>query len=242
MNDAPPPTTTRRTLLAGMALIAGRERIAGARGAEPSHECRAARRLDLRQQGLCRRWARRDQAARRGAAIGRDRHARRARRLDHQRHRGPARRHAEGRDPPRRLGRRQQRAAREGADRGEGALGRRGARQARQDQGRVPQELRRDARRRAGAEAADRRLHHLRGALSGPHHAGDRGGRLERVQRRDLARGVRARSAGDRSQADHQRRRRLRQRHRAFGARRRRRSPRSSPRSSPRQTSSNGAL
>ena len=32
MNDAPPPTTTRRDLLAGMALIAGAQRIAGARG------------------------------------------------------------------------------------------------------------------------------------------------------------------------------------------------------------------
>ena len=43
-------------------------------------------------------------------------------------------------------------------------------------------------------ETADRNLHHLRGALPGPHHAGDRGDWLERVQRRDLcARRSRAR-------------------------------------------------
>ena len=70
-----------------------------------------------------------------------------------------------GRDPPGGVGRRQQRARREGHDRGERALGGRGARQARQDQGRVRQELRRHARRRAGAQAAGRGVHHLRGAL-----------------------------------------------------------------------------
>jgi MFS transporter len=115
------------------------------------------------------------------AAVPLDRHACRARWLDHQRHRRSACHRAERRNPSRHLGRRQQRTRGEGADRGKGAVSRRSARQARQDQVRFPQELCSHARRRPGTETADRNLHHLRCALPGPHHAGDRCDWLERI-------------------------------------------------------------
>ena len=125
-------------------------------------------------------------SSRRDPARGLDRDARRARRLDQRRHRRPAQGHAGERDPSRGVGRRQQRAAREGADRGEGAVGRRGARQARQDQGRLPQELCGHARRRAGAKLPTAICTIYEAHYPDPTTRGDRCDWLERVQRRDL--------------------------------------------------------
>ena len=107
MNDAPPPTTTRRTLLAGMALIAGAGALPAR--AEQSQAMNVVLLGDSIFDNKAYVGDGPDVIKQLSAAlpVGRDRHARRAGRLDHQRHRGPARRHAERRDPPRRLGRRQ---------------------------------------------------------------------------------------------------------------------------------------
>ena len=73
-------------------------------------------------------------------------------------------------------------------------------------------------------------------------HAQDRGDRACRVQRHHHARGICARAAADRSSADRQRRCRLRQRGRAVINWRRQDRARSSPRSSPPPTSSRRGL
>ena len=242
MNDAPPPTTTRRDLLAGMALIAGASALPAR--AEQSQAMNVVLLGDSIFDNKAYVGGGPDVIAQLGAMLQAGSTATLA-----------ARDGSTTNDIAGQLETVPKTATHlvisvggnnalggEGADRGKGAVGRRSARQACQDQGRFPQELCGDARRRAGTETADRNLHHLRGALRGPHHAGDRRDRLERVQRRDPARGVRARAAGDRPAADHQRRCRLRQRHRAFGRQAGRRSRERSPRSSPRRTSSNRAL
>ncbi len=123
-----------------------------------------------------------------------------------------------GRDSSHRLGRGQQRAPGEKADRGERALGSRSARQARQDQSGLQQELWRHARRgrwRASCRppSAPSTRHAIRTRPRGRSPAAG----LTIFNDIDPAPSVRARAAGDRS-AHHVRRRcRLRQRHRAFG-------------------------
>ena len=170
------PRPDRRSLHGRHGPAGHRQSLAGAGGRKCCDEkCGAARRLDLRQQVLCRRRARRGRRSSRATC----------------RQAGPRRSLRATARPPS-TSSRQLKAMPQDAthlvvsvggnnalgekahDRGERALGGRGARQARQDQGRVRQELRRHARRRAGAQAAGRGVHHLRGALSGPDHAPDR--------------------------------------------------------------------
>ena len=91
--------------------------------------------------------------------------------------------------------------------RGKGALGRRGAGQAREDQVRLQQELRRDARRRTARRICSTGNPHdyeAHGQFPNRRRACDRSatGLTCGFKRSDSARGVRARAAGDRSQAD----------------------------------------